>query len=129
VERVHFWRDKQDREVDFVIPRGRHAVDAIECKWNPSAFEARGLSAFRDLYPRGRNYVVSPLQAPSYVRVQGRFELRFVSPGDLRTDLATPRKRSKALLGRGARKLRATPARSAAKGGRGLPTSLKGKLR
>jgi predicted AAA+ superfamily ATPase len=94
VERVHFWRDKQQREVDFVIPRGRNSVDAIECKWNPSAFESRGLSAFREIYPRGRNYVVSPLNGPPYGRVQGRLKLRFVSPKDLRIDLAAhPRKR------------------------------------
>ena len=45
-DRVHFWRDKQQREVDLVVPRGREAVDAIECKWNPSAFEPRGPKAF-----------------------------------------------------------------------------------
>ena len=25
--RIHFWRDKQQREVDFVVPRGREAVE------------------------------------------------------------------------------------------------------
>lgn len=107
VEQVHFWRDKQDREVDFVVRRGRNAVDAIECKWSPSAFESRGLSAFREIYPGGRNYVVSPLNGPSYERVQGRLKLCFVSPKDLRIDLAGhPRKRLKALFGRGTRSAR-----------------------
>jgi uncharacterized protein len=89
VDGVHFWRDKQDREIDFVIPRGRVSVDAIECKWNASRFEVRGVSAFRELYPRGRNYVVSPLNGSSYERVQGGLKLRFLSPRDLRIDLAT----------------------------------------
>ncbi len=88
VERLHFWRDKQQREVDFVVPRGRLAVDAIECKWNPAAFESRGLAAFRALYPRGKNYVVSPLIGPGYERVQARLRLRFVSPRELRLALA-----------------------------------------
>lgn len=52
-ERLHFWRDKQQREVNFVVPRGCDAVDAIECQWNPAAFEPRGLLAFRELYLKG----------------------------------------------------------------------------
>ncbi len=87
VEAVRFWRDKQQREIDFVIPQARGAIDAIECKWNPSAFDARGLSAFREICPRGKNFVVSPLSGPSYERVQGRFKLRFVSPRELRLHL------------------------------------------
>jgi len=52
--KIHFWRDKQQREVDFVVPHGRDAVDAIECKWNPEAFETRGLAAFREQYSKGK---------------------------------------------------------------------------
>ncbi len=82
--RIHFWRDKQQREVDFVVPHGRGTVDAIECKWRPEAFERRGLAAFRALYPKGRNYVVSPLPGPSYERTEEGHKLAFVSPVDLR---------------------------------------------
>jgi predicted AAA+ superfamily ATPase len=82
--RIHFWRDKQQREVDFVVPRGPEAVDAIECKWIPSAFETRGLEAFRAQYPEGNNYVVSPLPGPAYERTQDGHRLAFVSPGELR---------------------------------------------
>jgi predicted AAA+ superfamily ATPase len=82
--RIHFWRDKQQREVDFVVPRARDAVDAIECKWKPDAFEMRGLRAFRALYPKGKNYVVCPLPSPGYERVEDRHKLAFVSPGELR---------------------------------------------
>ena len=86
--RIHFWRDKQQREVDFVVPRGREAVDAIECKWQPDAFETRGLAAFRALYPKGKNYVVCPLPGPGYARAQAGHQLAFVSPGELRRMLA-----------------------------------------
>jgi uncharacterized protein len=82
--RIHFWRDKQQREVDFVVPRGREAVDAIECKWQPDAFETRGLAAFRDSHPRGKNYVVCPLPGPAYERMQHGHKLAFVSPGEMR---------------------------------------------
>jgi uncharacterized protein len=88
VTKIHFWRDKQQREVDFVVPRGRDSVDAIECKWNPEAFESRGLGAFRDQYPSGKNYVVSPLNGPAYERIQDGRKVAFVSPEDLRVRFA-----------------------------------------
>ena len=88
VAKIHFWRDKQQREVDFVVPRGRDSVDAIECKWNPGAFESRGLGAFRAQYPNGKNYVVSPLNGPAYERIQDGRTVAFVSPEDLRVRFA-----------------------------------------
>jgi predicted AAA+ superfamily ATPase len=82
--RIHFWRDKQQREVDFVVPRARDTVDAIECKWKPEAFETRGLAAFREQYARGRNFVVSPLAGPAHERAQDGLRISIVSPGELR---------------------------------------------
>lgn len=84
IPRIYFWRDKQHREVDFVVPRGRDVVDAIECRWNPDALEPRGLVAFRGLYPKGKNYIVCPLQGPSYEREAWGSLLVFVSPTELR---------------------------------------------
>jgi len=88
LEKIHFWRDKQHREVDFVVPRGRDHVDAIECKWKADAFEARGLAAFRQQYPKGRNFVVSPLAGPAYERVRESMSLSIVSPRELRLAMA-----------------------------------------
>ncbi len=82
--KIHFWRDKQQREIDFVVPRSRDTFDAIECKWRPQAFETRGLKAFRENYPNGRNFVVSPAVAPAYEKTLGGLRVRFVSPADLR---------------------------------------------
>jgi predicted AAA+ superfamily ATPase len=84
VPKIHFWRDKQQREVDFVVPRGREAVDAIECKWKPEAFDKRGLKAFREQYPKGMNYVLCPLSGPAYERDQNGLKIAYISPGDLR---------------------------------------------
>jgi predicted AAA+ superfamily ATPase len=86
--KIHFWRDKQQREVDFVLPHGRDAVDAIECKWNPEAFETRGLAAFREQYPKGKNYIVSPLNGPSYERIQSGLKISIVAPVELRQAMA-----------------------------------------
>ena len=56
---VLYWRDKDQHEIDFVIPTGRGNVDAIECKWDASHFDTKNLKVFRTLYPAGRNIVVS----------------------------------------------------------------------
>lgn len=88
LSKIHFWRDKQQREVDFVVPRGRDTVDAIECKWKPEAFETHGLAVFRERYRKGRNFVVAPLNGSAYERAQGGLKISFVSPGELRQALA-----------------------------------------
>ncbi len=88
VPKIHFWRDKQQREVDFIVPRGRDAADAVECKWNPEAFDTRGLASFRERYPKGKNYVVSPLNGPAYERVQDGLRISFVLPQELRQAMA-----------------------------------------
>jgi hypothetical protein len=62
---VAFWRDKSDREIDFVVPRGR-TVDVFECKISPERVERRNLDPFREAYPRGRNFVVSPFVVEPY---------------------------------------------------------------
>jgi len=64
--KLHYWRDQQHREVDFVVPNGRDAVDAIECKWSAAAFDTKGLRAFRENYPNGRNFLVTPEQGEPY---------------------------------------------------------------
>lgn len=80
---VHYWRDKAGREVDFVLPRGRDRVDAVECKWNPGAFEGAGLKLFRSHYPNGRNFLVSPGAEPAYSRRYGNVEVRVCTPAEL----------------------------------------------
>ena len=81
--KVHHWRDKLQREIDFVIPRARGAVDAIECKWDLRRFETRGLKAFRTLYPKGKNFVIGPNVTESYTRTVDGLELTFGTPSVL----------------------------------------------
>lgn len=88
VPQLHFWRDQQQREVDFVLPRGRDRVETVECKWRPDAFETRSLAAFRESYPKGRNFVVSPLPGPGYTRVIPGLPIEFVTPAELRMAFA-----------------------------------------
>ena len=69
--------------MDFVVPRRRDVVDAIECKWRADAFETRGLHAFRANYPKGRNFVVAPIEGAPYDRKTDGLQVSFVSPLDL----------------------------------------------
>jgi len=78
--KVHYWRDATGREIDFVIPRGRDRVDAIECKWNPRDVDAASLKAFRSSYPQGKNYVMSPLTVPGYDKRISGLEIRVCNP-------------------------------------------------
>ncbi|MEK7288382.1 MAG: ATP-binding protein, partial [Elusimicrobiota bacterium] len=66
--RIHFWRNKQKQEVDFIISRGSEVVDAIECKWSMASFDPGALRAFRALYPKGKNIVVAAHPAATLQR-------------------------------------------------------------
>lgn len=78
-----YWRDKAGHEVDFVLALRRDEVDAIECKWNPGAFDPSALKLFRIWYPKGRNFLVSPSGVPAYSRRYGDLEVRICTPSEL----------------------------------------------
>jgi predicted AAA+ superfamily ATPase len=84
-DNVFYWRDKSGAEVDFVVRRGE-TVDAIECKINPGRFNPRSLAAFRNLYPKGRNFVVGPGIVDPHVRKAGGLEIQVVGGADLIKD-------------------------------------------
>jgi len=83
---VRYWRDKSGHEVDFVLAQRRDEVDAIECKWDPTAFNGAALQVFRSFYPKGRNYLVSPSGAPGYVKRFGPHEVRICTPSELQSN-------------------------------------------
>jgi len=72
---IHYWRDKAGHEVDFLMPFGRARVDAIECKWDPAAFDPASLKLFRTHYPEGRNFLVTPSSLPAHRRSFGSLEI------------------------------------------------------
>lgn len=65
---LYYWRDKSGREIDFVIKGKGKSLHAVECKINPDRYEIKSLNAFRELYPNGENYVVSPNVKNAYKR-------------------------------------------------------------
>jgi predicted AAA+ superfamily ATPase len=77
---VSYWRDKAGHEIDFVIAHSREDVHAVECKWNPTAFDPAALKVFRAHHPKGRNYLVAPIDGRSYVKRFGKTEIRVCNP-------------------------------------------------
>lgn len=82
--RIQFWRDRQRREIDFVVPAGRDSVDAFECKWNAESFDPTSLAAFRAHHPEGRNFLVAPIVGEPYERRFGACSVTVVHPAGLR---------------------------------------------
>ena len=72
---IHYWRDKSQREIDFVIERARGVVDTVEAKINPDAFEDSSLRYFRELYPAGENFVVCPIVEKPYTIRQAKLQV------------------------------------------------------
>jgi uncharacterized protein len=81
---IHYWRDKAGHEVDFVLARSRGNIDAIECKWDPRAFDPSALKIFRRYYPKGHNYLVTPSGDRAYVKRFGHLEVQVCTPTVLR---------------------------------------------
>ena len=79
-ERLQYWRDKQKREIDFVIKQRRGSCATVECKWNADAFSPKNLKAFRAIYTKGENYVVSPAISSPYKRSFDNLEVTFLDP-------------------------------------------------
>ena len=79
LKKVHYWRTKQQQEVDFVVPVGRSSVHAIECKWKGAQFDSKALRKFREDYPDGENFLVCSDAHLNHQTTQSRFPLQIVS--------------------------------------------------
>jgi predicted AAA+ superfamily ATPase len=80
-----YWRDKQGREIDFILPRKCNEVDVIECKWNSKAFDGLALGVFRSYYPKGKNYLLTPSSAPAHLKRYGAHEVLVCNPSALKS--------------------------------------------
>ena len=90
---MHYWRDKQGHEVDFVIHnKSTNELTAIECKFTSTSLSksrstdstlSANIDAFRRHYPRGKNYVVSSDVETSFDRRYGQTIMSFVNTNDL----------------------------------------------
>jgi len=89
-QQIHYWRDKNKHEVDFIVRRRGCPPDAIECKWTAEETDLRNLRAFRRRYPNGRNLVVASDVDRPHSRTVGGIEVRFVSLRELIRQLRQP---------------------------------------
>jgi predicted AAA+ superfamily ATPase len=81
---ITYWRDKEGREIDFVLAQRRDQIDAVECKWNPSEFDPSALRVFRSYYPKGKNYIVCPLMDKSYMKRYGSLTVTICAPEEIK---------------------------------------------
>ncbi|OFZ80577.1 MAG: hypothetical protein A2583_10300 [Bdellovibrionales bacterium RIFOXYD1_FULL_53_11] len=86
-ERIHYWRDKNKNEVDFILaPRGRPPV-AIECKWNSKNFDSSAMKVFRSYHKGPGNLVVcGNIQDPEAMN-HGGLKTKFIGIEHLRNEL------------------------------------------
>lgn len=80
---IYYWRDKSNREIDFIIKVPREKVHTIECKINPDQFDPKTLRVFRSLYPEGDNFLISPKIKQSFKRRYNDLIVNLCSLNDL----------------------------------------------
>lgn len=56
---IFYWRDKQKREIDFVLARRGQDPVAIECKWKLKSAKRSHFNAFQALYPKSRQILIT----------------------------------------------------------------------
>jgi predicted AAA+ superfamily ATPase len=95
---VRYWRTKSGREVDFVLAAPGRASDLVECKWTLGGFSPDGMKAFRERYPKGRNFVVASDVTMAHTKRYGALSVRVLPLADVAR--AVPLSTSRSALGR-----------------------------
>lgn len=85
---IHYWRDKSQRELDFVVKHSDENIDVIEAKINPDAFSSNSLKVFRQQYPKGKNMLVCPFVKKSYLIRRQNLEIFVCNTKDLKINLS-----------------------------------------
>jgi len=79
---INYWRTKQHREVDFILPLRNGHVHAIECKMSEKDFDPAAICAFRQTYKDGRNFVVCNDVPKAFNRRYGDTDVRITGLTD-----------------------------------------------
>ena len=75
----HLGQDARGRDVSEL----RLALDAVECKINPDKLNTAPIVTFRQRYPRGENYVATPLVQEPYAIKRGNLTFTICSSHDI----------------------------------------------
>lgn len=57
---IHYWRDKQGHEIDFIVAGRDGRLLALECKWKAKKFEPQAFAIFKRAYPKAVCVLVAP---------------------------------------------------------------------
>ena len=87
-ESILYWKDKSNREVDFVVRTKRDMHHIVECKIDVGRVSTRIFVEFRNRYPNGMNFVVSPRIRQPYRTRQEGLEITYCNGSNL-SDAAT----------------------------------------
>lgn len=75
---IFYWRDKSNREIDFVLPAGNGMINIIECKINPDQLSTFPISKFRESYPQGLNICFCPYIKEIYTTRKNGMKIQFL---------------------------------------------------
>ena len=87
---IHFWRDKQGREIDFVLQESDKSITTIECKWTRNRHSSENLDTFRSYYPQGRNILVTHQPSEHFQTKLGAHSITVCHPSDPQQKLSKP---------------------------------------
>jgi len=74
-EEIYYWRNKQKKEIDFILARRGFPPLAVECKWKIKSGEYSHFPSFQTIYPDARLLIVSTDgSAPRWNRRRGYME-------------------------------------------------------
>lgn len=79
ISSLHYWRNKQGHEIDFIWqPRGRAPI-AIECKWTAKDFSPSHFQIFAKSYPKASCIVVTNDASPAFTRDYAGLQIDFMT--------------------------------------------------
>ncbi len=80
---IHYWRDKQGHEIDFVLARRGLPPIAIEVKWANHDFDLSSLKAFHHQYPNSEIFVVNSELSHAVVKKINGVKIKFTNLSNL----------------------------------------------
>jgi len=76
---LHYWRDKQGHEIDFIWQPRSGPVMAIECKWSAKDFAPGNFQIFAKSYPNAILVVVATDAKPAFTRKYSGVKVEFIT--------------------------------------------------
>ncbi|MYD79803.1 MAG: ATP-binding protein [Gammaproteobacteria bacterium] len=82
-ESILYWKDKSNREIDFVVRTKRDMHHIVECKIDVDRVPTSIFEEFRKRYPNGKNFAVSPRVRQPYRTRKDGIEITYCDGSNL----------------------------------------------